>query len=212
MTGASFANLPQLIPSILYFSTNRLISFMLLAKGWSYFAVKWRQLRVSRPKGCRRSTHFLQLPFKIAIPLTVISGSLHWLTSQAIFIAVVVIYAISEQPSSPQSLMTTGYAPFPMIYILAVAIFAVMILIWTGSCSAAMPASCHPLSSDVFPTMKTLQRGVVVETKGSVSFSHCCSTSFTVNSPDHGTSYSNTPDYQEDERRTFLHDLRMWRR
>jgi hypothetical protein len=62
---------------------------MFLADEWSHFAKERKPLRVSSPTGL---TYFLQLPYRIALPLLVMSGLLHWLVSQSIFLAVVSEY------------------------------------------------------------------------------------------------------------------------
>lgn len=42
-------------------------------------------LRVTAPRGEQRSSYFLQLPYRWAVPLMIVSGALHWLMSQTIF-------------------------------------------------------------------------------------------------------------------------------
>jgi hypothetical protein len=78
------ANLPQTIFSFLYLNLNGLLTTMLLASGWRDFATDRKTLRVSKPKGTQRSTHFLHLPYKVAVPVMVMSGLLHWMISQAL--------------------------------------------------------------------------------------------------------------------------------
>ncbi|KAF2175728.1 hypothetical protein K469DRAFT_743214 [Zopfia rhizophila CBS 207.26] len=87
------ANLAQPILSFLYFSYNGLFTCMLLGYEWSQYAHRRKGLRVSRaPSGEQRSTYFLQLPYRFALPLMVLSGVLHWLVSQSIFLVSIDLY------------------------------------------------------------------------------------------------------------------------
>ena len=83
------ANVPQLILSFLYLNLNGLLTSIFSAMEWSDFVLERKTLRVSNPKGAQRSTYFLQLPYKMGVPLIVVSGLLHWLVSQSIFLVVV---------------------------------------------------------------------------------------------------------------------------
>lgn len=83
---AWLANLPQIFLSALYFSVNRLCTSLYFAYEWNKYATRRKGLRVTSPKGDQRSTYFLQLPFRYAIPLVAISGLMHWLLSQSIFL------------------------------------------------------------------------------------------------------------------------------
>lgn len=108
-----FANLPQLVLSVLYLIYNGLFSAMLGAKEWSRFASSRRALRVTAPVTGQMSTYYLQLPYTFAIvslshprsnaggqaqsenslieswfkPLLFLSGTLHWLMSSSLFLA-----------------------------------------------------------------------------------------------------------------------------
>ena len=87
------ANVGQLVLSVLYFGYNALFTCMAQAIEWSDFAFRRKGLRVSSsPKGYRRSTYFLQLPYRYAVPLIALSGVLHWLVSQSIFLIDVELY------------------------------------------------------------------------------------------------------------------------
>jgi hypothetical protein len=80
------ANLPQLILSFTYFTYNALFTSMLAGLEWSKMAWQKKSLRVSQtPKGQQRSSYFLQLPYRYAIPLLGFSAVMHWLVSQSIF-------------------------------------------------------------------------------------------------------------------------------
>jgi hypothetical protein len=81
------SNSPQLILSMIYFAYNGLFTSFLLGAEWNSFARQRKGLRVSSdPAGEQRGTHFLQLPYRWAIPLMTFSVILHWLCSQSLFL------------------------------------------------------------------------------------------------------------------------------
>lgn len=78
---------------MVYFSYNATITSMLLAHEWSGFFKRAKALRVSRTRrGLQRSTYFLQLPYRYAIPLLSLSALLHWLASQSLSVVSVELY------------------------------------------------------------------------------------------------------------------------
>lgn len=87
------ANSPQVIISLDYFSNNAAITSMLLAHEWSGFFSRAKSLRVSGGRdGEQRSTYFLQLPYRYALPLLGCSALLHWLASQGLSVVSVELY------------------------------------------------------------------------------------------------------------------------
>jgi hypothetical protein len=57
---------------------------------WSQMAWQKKSMRVSQtPQGEQRSSYFLQLPYRYAIPLLGFSAVMHWLISQGIFLIAV---------------------------------------------------------------------------------------------------------------------------
>jgi hypothetical protein len=87
------ANSPQVIISLVYFSYNAAMTSMLLAHEWSSFFTRAKSLRVSSSRqGLQRSTYFLQLPYRYALPLLGVSALLHWLASQSLSVISVEIY------------------------------------------------------------------------------------------------------------------------
>ncbi|PUU77998.1 hypothetical protein B9Z19DRAFT_1127492 [Tuber borchii] len=81
------SNIPQTILSFLYLTYNSLFTGMLLGHEWSLFSHHHRILRVTSPRPGQRSTYWLQIPYTYAVPLMTLSGLLHWLISQSIFLA-----------------------------------------------------------------------------------------------------------------------------
>lgn len=155
------ANSPQLILSILYFAVNSLLTSMVSAQEWSRFSVrrserhKPRALRTSNPIGDQRRTYFLQLPFRFAVPLIILSALLHWLISQSIFLAVISRYDSDGSLGNVFQIATCGFSPIGIIFLLIVGGCILLCLIGlsfisldssmplVGSCSAAISAACH---------------------------------------------------------------------
>lgn len=158
------ANSPQLILSLLYFSINGLCTSMSLANEWSQLSVSSalksragaKTLRCSNPEGQQRSTYFLQLPFRFAIPLISVAAILHWLISQSIFLAVVTIYDELGNLHENFAVATCGFSPLAMILVIVSGAFLGLGILAlsrlnlnkgmriVGSCSAAISAACHP--------------------------------------------------------------------
>ncbi|KAJ4323342.1 hypothetical protein N0V94_001958 [Neodidymelliopsis sp. IMI 364377] len=160
------ANAPQLILSFLYLNYNGLMTVMSLAHEWARYGIRRNGLRVSKTtSGAQRSTYFLQLPYRFGVPIIVVTGTLHWLVSQSIFLVSVegikfLAHANDEDTviwdtENPSYLMTCGYSP-PAI--LASIIVLSLLFVWiisigfvklpssmpvAASCSAAIAAACH---------------------------------------------------------------------
>jgi hypothetical protein len=187
---AWLANLPQAFLSFFYFSINRICTSICFAIEWNNYATKRKGLRVTSPQGEQRSTHFLQLPFRFAAPLTICSGILHWLLSQSLFL--VRLEARSRDGKLvPTSLCACGYS------VLSYLVFTLVLLILVvtiGSllvrkiavhvpparhCSLIISAACHPPTDDRGCHLKAVQWGVVEEGTESVT-GHCTFTSWDV--------------------------------
>ncbi len=195
------ANLPQAILSFLYLNLNGLLTSMWTALEFSQFAKERKFLRVSTPKARQRSTHFLQLPYKIALPLMTVSGLLHWLISQSIFLAVVAEYGAQNDLISAVGIASCGFSPTAMIMVLVVGTLLIVtaMLIGTrkydssmplaGSCSAAIAAACHRPDWDVDAGVSAVQWGVVPDSGDENGVGHCCFTSGYVEPIQEGKQY-----------------------
>jgi len=197
-----FANLPQAILSFLYLNLNGLLTSMWVQLEWSKFAKHRKHLRVSTPKGLQRSTHFLQLPYKVAIPLMITSGLLHWLVSQSVFLAVVANYNAVGDLLDPVEIASCGFSPLAMICVLVV---GVLLIVGTyligrqkydpsmplaGSCSAAISAACHRPDWDVDASLNAVQWGVIPGSDDKSGVAHCCFTSAVVEQVQDGKQYA----------------------
>lgn len=193
------ANLPQMLLSLVYFAINRVCTSVHFATEWNSFATKRKGLRVTRPLGLQRSTHFLQLPYRWAIPLTATSGVLHWLLSQALFL-VRIETRDRNGNRAPTSICACGYSPLSFLVFFCVfftligaVIFLVLRLVEirippARHRSNIISAACHPPLDDVDPHLKEVQWGVV-EKSGEQSIGHCTFTSQEVTTPQEGAFY-----------------------
>ncbi|PUU76455.1 hypothetical protein B9Z19DRAFT_990549 [Tuber borchii] len=154
------ANLPQTILSFLYLTYNSLFTCMLLGHEWSLFSSHHRALHVTSPRPGQRSTYWLQIPYTYAIPLMTLSGLLHWLTSQSIFLARVDIWDPFGREVT-RKISTMGYSCIAIIFALSLGVLALVTVIGmgykpfaaeittVGSCSAAISAACHASGADL---------------------------------------------------------------
>lgn len=199
MTSVLLANTPQAILSFLYLTYNGLFSCMLLMKEWSDFAHERKSLRVTLPIGRQRSSYWLQLPYTYGIPLLVMSGTLHWLVSQSIFLARVRVLDHEGEEVQDASISTCGYSCIAIITVIILGSIMVLLGILNGfrrykagmpligSCSAAISAACHAMRKDSDAALLPVMWGAV-ESQGKVG--HCCFSSFDVSPPVHGEAYA----------------------
>jgi hypothetical protein len=203
------ANVAQPVLSFLYFSYNGLFTCMLLGYEWSSYAYHRKGLRVSHPAvGDQRSTYFLQLPYRFALPLMALSGILHWLVSQSIFLVALDIYAWDgSRPALPHrgadGWRACGYSPIAILTVIILGSVMVLAIIGfgfvpykqgmniAGSCSTAISAACHLVEDEVdghTAAMKKLQWGVVRMSAEGVG--HCAFSTKEVDFPRKGEMYA----------------------
>ena len=196
------ANSPQVILAFLYFALNSLCTSMFLSYEWSRSGVERRTLRVSLPKGEQRKSYFLSFPFRYAVPLIAMSGLLHYLVSQSIFLAVISQWDEIGNLKLATAVVTCGYSPAAMIAVMlcgAVIVVGVttfslrrldVCIPMSSSCSAAIAAACHRSQSDYEDASgKPLQWGVSGSDLDS-GIGHCCFSALPVGKPDYGIDYA----------------------
>lgn len=84
------ANSPQIMASFIYFLYNSVFTNMLLGHEWATYSYKRKGLRVTTEgQGSQRSSYFLSLPYRWAIPLMATSSLMHWVVSQSIFFVII---------------------------------------------------------------------------------------------------------------------------
>ncbi|KZM27396.1 hypothetical protein ST47_g1466 [Ascochyta rabiei] len=220
ISNSLIANSPQLVLSISYFMYNACFTNMLLGYEWLSYAQKRKGLRLSRsPTGEQRSTYFLQLPYRFGIPLVILSGTLHWLVSQSIFLVSIDLYdymdnksvagqdwlrySVGWEEDRPLSITTCGYSPIAIIFALFIGSLMLVALLGVGfipykhsmplagSCSMAISAACHPEVSDreQLSTQK-LQWGVETAVRDHEGVGHCSFSASPVGSPVEGHTYA----------------------
>ncbi|MCJ1478844.1 hypothetical protein MMC13_007528 [Lambiella insularis] len=167
-------NLPQLLLSIAYFLYNSLLTSMLLTHETDSFALVRKTLRVSHPIPPQRSTYWLQLPYRYAIPQMIAFGALHWAISQSIFLVQIALYDPNGQPG--ETISSIGWSPAAIATALGIGLVLILALLAMGfrkhhagmpimgSCSWAISAACHALTTEIGeekPALKGLMYGVV---------------------------------------------------
>lgn len=196
------ANAPQALLSFLFLTYNGLFTCMLLAEEWSGYAHKRKSLRVTVPVGNQRSTYRLQLPYKYGIPLLILSGTLHWLVSQSLFLARVSGFSSSGVEDPEQTISTIGYSNIAIITVIIIGVIVVILGILNGfrkykpgmplagSCSAAISAACHQPGDDVDAATLPVMWGVVGTKGESGEVGHCSFTTFETALPLEGEVYA----------------------
>ena len=221
---AFIANVPQLILSMIYFVYNGILTAYFLGVEWQQYMRGRKGLRVSdTPLGEQRSSYFLQLPYRAAIPLMIASGILHWLVSQSIFLVSIETflwddslpwqlganpYQKAKQNSFDDvnpNMLTCGFSPAPMVFVLVVAVIMVLSLVVLGarkydasmpvasSNSLAIAAACHLPKEELErgdASLKKLKWGVVGDVDAESGVGHCCFSSQTVLNPKHARLYA----------------------
>jgi hypothetical protein len=204
---ALIANSPQVILSFLYLVYNGLFTSMLTGYEWTSYAYKKKGLRISRkPAGNQRSTYFLQLPYKFGVPLVVMSGTLHWLVSQSLFVVAVDAYDKwgNVAGSGYGTERTCGFSPIAILSVVIVGATMLVAVIafgfipykrgmpLVGSCSLAISAACHPDQYDEdkgsLLSEQKLQWGVV--STGEDGIGHCAFSGKEVTQPIKGQTYA----------------------
>lgn len=173
---ALIANAPQAVLSFIYMIYNTFFTLMYVGEDWDMYGAytattrhklrlaakkqTHRYLRVSDPKGSQKSTHFLNLPYRFAVPLIIASGLLHYLMSQTLYLANISV--INRDGSLPRTdeITTVAFAPMGMVGLIIIAIVMIIVLVANslrhfggqmpivGSNSAAISASCHVQMSE----------------------------------------------------------------
>ena len=193
------ANSPQIILSFCYLSVNNICTFLASAEEWNNLADTRKGLRVSRPIGQQRSTYFLQLPYKWAVPLITASSVLYWLLSQSFFFVQVSTFAHREMVTS-KSKAACGFSSLSLLIFFIVALLLLCGIGWVASrpvqqkmpiaasCSLVISAACHSSQNRTDTQLMKVKWGVV-EQKDSDGVGHCCLSAGFVKKPEVGTIY-----------------------
>jgi hypothetical protein len=197
---AWLVNLPQLILSMCYLALNNICTFLATAEEWNNFALTRKGLRVSRPVGEQRSTYFLQLPYRLAIPLMITSGTLHWLLSQSFFLVRVDFFQRDSDTSSGESISACGFSSFSLLIFFVLGFLMLCAIAWllarrmqqrmpiAASCSLVISAACHPVKDEIDVHIKKIRWGVTQQL-GAGNIQHCAFSANSVKKPGVGSLY-----------------------
>ncbi|KAF2186010.1 hypothetical protein K469DRAFT_726446 [Zopfia rhizophila CBS 207.26] len=131
--------MPQIILSIIYYSYNSLFTSLLVGHEWNSYA--------SSRKGLR--------PYRFALPLMALSGILHWLCSQSLFLVSLNVQttmqykdnyfprvltdgqingteAIYDFEPEPVGYVTCAYSPQAILATIIMSLLMVAALVWAG--------------------------------------------------------------------------------
>ncbi|KAF2500874.1 hypothetical protein BU16DRAFT_437228, partial [Lophium mytilinum] len=199
LLNASLANLPQLYLSIYYITFNGLYTCVAMAYEWNALGTKRRGLRVTKEEGDQRSTHFLQLPYRWALPIAATSGVLHWLMSETLFLVRADVRDRDGKLIDLESFSACGYSPVSLLALFCVASVPILVTAWvvTRSLRQRVPfaagnsmvvsAACHPPADDVDVHLKKVMWGEVGRFK---DVGHCSLSSADVGEPVPGMRYA----------------------
>ena len=171
IANAIIANTPQLVLSLVYITCNGLFTYMCVSAEWAgYVQEKKRGLRVTNPAGQQRKTYQLSLPFRISIPLLVMSSTLHWLLSQSIYV-VRLDFFTAEGTKSDNAINGIAWSPLVLTIFVAATVVLLLVLlafslrkfppgipIVSGS-SWAISAGCHAIKPG--ESLQKLSYGVI---------------------------------------------------
>jgi hypothetical protein len=177
------ANLPQLLISALYLGYNNLFTCMSFADEWSSYFFRALPLRVTwpRPRSLQRPTGWLSLPYHYILPLLLLSAGAHFLLSQGMFLAAIDVFDFDGTLDPSRTILTVGFSVIALLMLamlLGTLVLLAFALGWrripagmplTGSCTAAISATCHVASfEDGAETAARRVQWGVVETKDGV--------------------------------------------
>lgn len=207
------ANTPQLILSGIYLTLNNLLTRMQLAVEWASYSTERKALRVSHDrKGAQRATYFLQLPYRLGLPLMAVSATLHWLVSQSIFLVSINTFDARGLPRigtgfvDEREIATCGFSPLAIMCTLVVGAAVILFVLimgfqkipsggmpLVGSNSVGIAAACHP-PKEGSDERQPLMWGVVassLQVEGvDVTVGHCSLSSSAVAVPFKGQLYA----------------------
>jgi hypothetical protein len=197
---AWLANTPQVLLSFCYINLNMLCTSMATSREWNGLATSRKGLRVTEPRSEQRSTYFLQLPHKWAVPLVVVSGTLHWLLSQTFFLVRIDTFNREGQRLDGTSKSACGISYSSLVTFVVIDFVLIGAVRWVGhrvmrpklppadSCSLVISAACHPPASEIDPHLKKVRWGVV-EQELIEGYEHCSLSSKSVRLPEVSKTY-----------------------
>ncbi|KAE9377275.1 hypothetical protein N431DRAFT_530719 [Stipitochalara longipes BDJ] len=196
----SVVNAPQLALSALYFLYNGIFTSIACAVEWGRFSTTRKSLRTTDCRGMQRSTYWLSLPWKWAIPILSLSILLHFFASETLFVVRVEGFDQDGSFTSDSSALDVGcsYSVLPILLgltslILVLTIGFGLVRLPTGGLlvgnnSLAISAACHPPQDDTDAAFLPVKWGAVSHESENKP-GHCCLTSHEVEAPKDGDWY-----------------------
>ncbi|KAF1992466.1 hypothetical protein K402DRAFT_6888 [Aulographum hederae CBS 113979] len=201
------ANIWQVLLSMVYVMQNALLSCLLLADEWAGFAVDRKTLRVTNPRGIQRSSYFVSMPLKYAMPFLAVFAIMHWLLSQCTFIIRVLVF--DADGSSLPGWTTAGFSISACLITITLA--ALMLIAYSlnavfrkypddpamplaSTCSLAISSNCHRPDGDVDAHLLPVQWGVYDSTSHDYPARCAFTTSRYVKPPEVGQLILGLPD------------------
>jgi hypothetical protein len=132
MTANSF----QVLVSFLYLFYNNILTHQIIADELISFLREKKALRVSFPRNSlQRSSYFLSLPWRYALPLMIAFITLHWLVSQSVFTVQTTAYGPGHdgQPIPFTNASRLGYSPLGILFTTLLGVVLILALI-ANSC------------------------------------------------------------------------------
>jgi hypothetical protein len=199
---AFIANSPQLLLSVVYLYFNNLFTSMALAYEWGQFGIRRKGLRVTKPRGKQRETYFLQLPLKVGVPLNALSGLLHWLASQMLFVSRIDQRNRNGDLDPDSSLAACGFSSTALLA-LSIVLLGLSVSVsvlgfrtsaahipFAGTCSWVISAACHPNPDEAEPALGRVKWGSISEGGGEAgAVGHCSFSSGRVSRPEFEKKY-----------------------
>jgi len=169
------ANTPQLAISTLYLVYDQVYTCMAFADEYARYFRRRQPLRVTRPRGAQRTTHFLTLPYRYILPIMVVSATAHFLLSQGFFLVAVDVFNLDGDIDLEQTIMTVGFSISALILLVTIVGLVVVTglgmglrryppgIPLAGPNSAAISAACHVAEGEdgEETAMREIQWGVV---------------------------------------------------
>lgn len=143
MTANSF----QLLVSFLYLFYNNILTHQIIADELISFLREKKTLRVSFPQhSLQRSSYFLSLPWRYALPLMIAFTTLHWLVSQSVFTVQTTAYGPGQDgaPIPATNASRLGYSPLGILLTTILGAILILALI-ANSCRRYMYVVPAPL-------------------------------------------------------------------
>lgn len=81
-------NKTQVFLAASYYFYNGLLTRFMAEREWNAYSLAYQPLRVTLPKGSQTSTYRLQLPYRMGIPLIIITALLHWTLSNTYYLSI----------------------------------------------------------------------------------------------------------------------------